>query len=1013
MDDWQNEKVFEKNKLKAHVPLTPYNNEEDALAEKRNKCSYVKTLNGNWDFNFSLSPAEAPAEFYKKDFKLDSEDWEQIRVPSNWQVEGYGYPHYTDEAYPFPTDPPYVPTENPTGSYRREFYLPENWQERQLIINFKGVDSAFYLWVNGKKVGYSQGSRLPAEFDISSYVKAGRNLIAVQVYQWSDGTYLEDQDMWWLSGIFRDVNLYSLAKTNIFDYTIQTKLSDDYKKGKIDIESVIKSISNEEKKDYEISAKLFNSNQNLITEKSINNISQIESIDIDIDHPQLWTAETPYLYQLLLVLKNNKGEVVQVEETKVGFREVQIKNGNLLVNGEKIMIRGVNRHDFSAEKGRTVSFQEMEEDIKLMKQHNINALRTSHYPNDPRLLDLCNYYGLYVIDEADIETHGFMYMDDMNRLSDDPEWEAAYLDRMKRMVERDKNHPSIIIWSLGNEAGFGCNQKAMAKWTKAKDPTRFIHYEPDRNQEVVDIVGPMYASVLRTVEYAEEDNYDKPVILCEYAHAMGNGPGGFSDYWDVFYKYERLQGGFVWDWIDQGLKQTTADGQQYFAYGGDFGDSPHDKNFNINGLVFPDRTPSPALKEYKKVIEPIKTEVDDLKKGKIEVKNLYDFKSLSHLAISYSIKEKGKLIASGRLPTLDIEPGESEIIEIDYNHLDFKAGNEYWLEISFSLDSAANWAEKGHEVAWEQFQLSEKSDYQLPDQVKEFLQQGKTNFIDINEIDNKLIILGEDFKLEFDLVYGQLNSYCYQGVELIKEGPLIDFWRAPIDNDEPYEPNWRKYNLNQMGHSIRKINYNDCDDKVEIIVQSRIAPPVYEMGFSCQYSYEISSNGLIQISVAGEKEGKIDVIPKIGLNLVLKEEFNQVDWYGRGPGESYPDSKKANRYGVYHKKVKQLYTPYVYPQDNGNRTDTRWVKFKNNRGMGIIFSGDNPFNFSAHYYSDKELDRAQHPCDLEFNGDIHLNLDYKIQPLGSASCGPKPREELKGENFEFEFCFVPFYEYKI
>ncbi|MFW5985766.1 MAG: glycoside hydrolase family 2 TIM barrel-domain containing protein [Halanaerobiales bacterium] len=572
-------------------------------------------LNGVWKFTLVDNPVLVPEGFYRKEF--DAGDWGNIKIPSNWQIEGYGHPHYTNIQYPFPVDPPRVPTENPTGLYRREFYIDEKWEDRKVYIHFEGVDSAFYVWVNGQQVGYSQGSRLPAEFEISEYVHNGQNTIAVQVMKWSDGSYMEDQDMWWLSGIFRDVYLYATPELQLFDYFIKTELDDRYNDALLQVEAVLKNHTGRQQNG-SLEVKLYDTDMKSVFHERMDqkidlNSGQEQVINLErkVKSPIKWTAETPNLYTLLLILKDEHNNNITVERCRVGFRSVEIKKGRLLVNGVPVMIKGVNHHDIHPDLGRALSYEAMTEDILLMKRHNINAVHTSHYPNDCRFYDLCDYYGIYVIDENDIETHGFGIAGDKNRISDDPQWETAYIDRLKRMIERDKNHPSVIIWSLGNESGFGCNHKAMAEWLRNRD-NRPVHYERDYRYEVNDFISAMYASIeemiklgrgesleLKGVELEYNDYKDKPVILCEYAHAMGNGPGQLKDYWEAFYKYEQLQGGFIWDFIDQGLREIDEDGRQWFAYGGDYGDRPHDAQFNINGLAFPDRTPSPGLIEYK------------------------------------------------------------------------------------------------------------------------------------------------------------------------------------------------------------------------------------------------------------------------------------------------------------------------------------------------------------------------------------------------------------------------------
>jgi len=915
--------------------------------------------------------------------------------------------------YPFPTDPPHVPTENPTGSYRRKFFLSADWDDRQVFLRFEGVDSAFYVWVNGQEVGYSQGSRLTAEFDITSQLRNGINTLSVRVLQWSDGSYLEDQDMWWLSGIFRDVYLVAAPETHIFDFRVHTELDAEYQDAALKVRTVLKNHSDQASENYQIEAQLLDANQRpvldqpMISDVNIQPDGQaVVDLEASVKNPEKWSAESPYLYSLLITLKDDQGRVLEVVPCKVGFRSVELRNGNMLVNGVPIMIKGVNRHDHHPDLGKAVPLDSMIEDILLMKRHNINAVRTSHYPNDTRFYDLCDHYGLYVIDETDLECHGFATVDNWNWTSDDPEWEDAYVDRMVRMVERDKNHPCVIIWSLGNEAGFGRNQEAMAKWVREADPTRLIHYEGDREQKVVDIVGPMYTSVDGIIELGRDVDAEKPVILCEYAHAMGNGPGGFKEYWDAFYQYERLQGGFVWDWIDQGLRQVTEDGREWFAYGGDFGDEPNDANFLINGLIFPDRKPSPGLIEYKKVLEPVKVEPVDLAVGTVKLTNRYDFIPLDHLLISWNLMEGDKMLQNGTIPTPDIAPGESEIVTIPYTKPTvLSPGTEYWLNMSFTLASDTSWASGGHEMAWTQFQLL------LGAPARPAVEVNSMTPINCEESENLIQITGADFELSFDRIYGVIRSWCHESLELLNTGPKLNFWRAPIDNDTHSAREWRKARLNELTHRVNSVEYRELGEKVvQIHVSSRIAPPVLSLGFDCDYTYTIYGSGDVILKAHGVLKGEApSTIPRIGLQMTLPGELDHVSWYGRGPGECYVDSKQASRMGMYSSMVDGLYVPYVYPQDNGNRTDVRWVSFTNTRGMGLL-AVMSFLNFSAHRFTTEDIEQAKHTCDLIPRDEITLNLDYQHHGLGSASCGPGvlPQYQLHPHEFSFMVRLKPF-----
>lgn len=1001
LKDWNNLKVLKYNRLNSRAYFSSYKDIDSALNFGMENRKGFKLLNGMWKFYYSHTPEESPQNFYDRDF--DARDWDDIRVPGNWQLEGYGYPHYTDLIYPFPVDPPRVPSENPTGYYRRNFYIPKDWNGLQVIIRFEGVDSGFHLWINGKKVGYSQGSRMPSEFDITPYINTGENLLAVRVYQWTDGSYLEDQDMWWLSGIFRDVSLIAREKIHIEDFFVKTQLDESYEDGILNIETKVTNVDFVEYRDYKLRYILFDENLSKVGETAMDldlasQCEKIVSLDIPVKSPHKWSAEAPYLYNFLIVLEDLKGNILEVVPSKIGFRTVEVKDGNFLVNGVPIMLKGVNRHEIHPELGRAVPFHSMEEDIVLMKKYNINAVRTSHYPNHPRFYELCDMYGLYVIDEADLECHGFELMGDISQISKDPAWEEAYVDRVERMVERDKNHPSIIMWSLGNESGFGSNFKAMADWCHKRDSTRLVHYEGDFDVEVADVVSTMYSSHERMEEYGKMENMDKPHILCEYAHAMGNGPGGLKEYWDIFYKYKRLQGGFVWEWVDHGIRKYTEDGREYFAYGGDFGDEPNNSNFCCDGLLRPDRIPTPGLIQYKKIIEPVKVEEVNLNKGQVKIKNIYDFISLDHLNLAWNVSGDGKILQSGILNMPHIEARESKVVTIPFDlKKKYNLNTDLWLNIEFVLAVDTPWANKGHVVAWEQFKLS--SEYKLP-----VLDIESMANVDVKEDYKFIYVKGCNFNLLFNKLKGQIYSWNYEGVDILKEGPKLNFWRAPIDNDMYIVKEWRKKGLDILHHRIDEVE-TTIEDKLAIVnIKTFISPPNGDWALECRYIYKIYGSGHVDMSIVGSPKGNIpEALPKIGLQMKLPKFMSRVKWYGRGPGESYIDSKEANPFGVYKSTVDELYTPYVYPQDNGNRTDVKWVSFSDELGVGFVVYAEESLNFSAHYYTTEDIEKARHLSDLSKRDFITLNIDYKHYGLGSNSCGPLPLPQHRLETKEFQF----------
>ncbi|WP_077369487.1 beta-galactosidase subunit alpha [Anaerosalibacter sp. Marseille-P3206] len=1003
--DLDNLEVLQLNRLDSRAYFMSFDDIDSAVTFERGRAKRFKLLNGMWKFYYSNTPEESPEGFYEKSF--DVSNWDDIRVPGNWQLQGYGYPHYTDLIYPFPVDPPRVPSENPTACYRRNFYIPEDWSGLQVLLRFEGVDSGFHLWVNGKEVGYSQGSRMPSEFDITSYIKTGKNTLAVRVYQWTDGSYLEDQDMWWLSGIFRDVALIARNRVHIEDFFIKTKLDENYEDGVLSIETVIANIDSKAEGDYKIEYILLDEDFSKVGEKIIGKPQNIINVEIPVNGPNKWSAENPYLYNLLQVLKDANDNILEVVPSKVGFRTVKVKDGNFLVNGVPIMLKGVNRHEVHPDLGRAVPFHAMEEDVILMKRHNINAVRTSHYPNHPRFYELCDRYGLYVIDEADLECHGFELLGDISQLSGDPKWEKAYVDRIERMVERDKNHPSIIMWSLGNESGFGSNFKSMTEWCHKRDDTRLVHYEGDFEVEVADVVSTMYSSHEKMEEHGKKD-MDKPHILCEYAHAMGNGPGGLKEYWDIFYKYKRLQGGFVWEWVDHGIRRYTEDGREYFAYGGDFGDEPNNANFCCDGLLRPDRIPTPGLKQYKKIIEPVKVKEVNLSKGQVEIKNIYDFISLDHLNLHWNISGDGKTLQSGILDMPYIEAGSSEIVTIPFDlNKKYELNTDLWLNIQFDLAVDTDWANKGHVIAWEQFKLPYSSS------KKSILAKQYMHSLNVEEDCKFINIEGYNFRLIFNKIKGQICNWNYEGVDILKEGPKLNLWRAPIDNDMYVVKEWRRKGIHQIQHRIDNVETNIDGKQVTVTIKDFVSPPNGDWAVECEYKYNVYGSGDVDMSIKGNPKGKLpESFPKIGLQMKLPIDMSRVKWYGRGPGESYIDSNEASPFGIYCSSVDELYTPYSYPQDNGNRSDVQWVSLADERETGFVVIAEDMLNFSAHYYTTEDLESAKHLSDLNKRDFITLNIDYKNHGLGSNSCGPVPlpQHSLKPNNFVFNIRWKPFCE---
>jgi len=828
-----------RNKEPGHVPLWPYADLATALAGDPDASPYVLSLNGDWSFVWSANPASSPAAFYETDF--DVSEWDRLAVPSNWQVQEsqngkrYGKPIYTNVQYPFPPDDlPRVPeNDNPVGSYRRTFSLPEGWSERRVHILFEGVDSAFYLWINGQEVGYSQDSRLPAEFDITAYVHPGENVVAVRVYRWSDGSYLEDQDFWRLSGIYRDVHLLSLPREYIQDYRIQTELDEDYRDAVLKVETTILDTAPENAGQLSLQVTLWDAENKPVwaapLSQELGSGGSGESILVmeqAVPGPKLWSAEHPNLYTVLLTLTDQDGQMLQAERCRIGFRQVKVIDGQICVNGVPLLFKGVNRHEHDPDTGHTVSRESMIEDILLMKRFNVNAVRTCHYPDAPLWYDLCDEYGLYLIDEANIESHGVW-----DRLSKDPEWKLAFVERGSRMVQRDKNHACVVIWSLGNESGDGPNHEALSAWIHAYDPGRPVHYEGATGRRTyagpetaphVDVVSVMYPTVEQISEMAQTPGETRPLIMCEYAHAMGNSPGNLKEYWDAIEAYPRLQGGFVWDWVDQGLRRYTDDGQEWFAYGGDYGDQPNDGNFCLNGLINPDRTIQPALWEHKKITQPVKFRAVDLLAGQIEIANGYQFSDLSGLEISWQLTADDRVLQTEQLAALTTAPGTNALVTLPLIQPELEPGVEYWLSFSVRLNEDCAWAEKGHEVAWEQFKMP----YAVPQPAPLALSAMPALVLD--DAKSCVTVRGPGFSLTLDKSKGTLGSFSYHGRELIERGPRLSVWRAPTDNDEKDrngETHWRAAGLDRIEQQVNAVDVEQlAPQMVRIRVQTVCAP---------------------------------------------------------------------------------------------------------------------------------------------------------------------------------------------
>ncbi len=1011
--DWENPAVLSRNKEPPKATFVPFPDLATALGGQ--PSPWLLSLNGTWKFNWVRRPADRPMDFFADAY--DTSGWQDITVPGNWEVQGFGVPIYTNIPYPFPADPPHIPHDyNPVGSYRRTFTVPAAWEGNQIFLHFGGVKSAMYVWVNGQEVGYSQGSKTPAEFDITTYVRRGDNTLAVEVYRWSDGAYLEGQDYWKISGIERDVYLYAVPAVHIRDFFAMADLDESYVDGILNLEVAVRNAGTQPTVGYVVRVNLLDADGSpvfdspLLTDLSVPEDSE-RSVRFErfVSTPARWTAETPSLYRLTMELLAPDGRAVEAVTTRIGFRKVEIGHGQLMVNGVPITIKGVNRHEHNPYLGRTVTEAQMLEDIRLMKQFNINAVRTSHYPDTPRWYELTDEHGIYVVDEANIESHGMGYHPDTT-LGNDPAWLDAHLDRTRRMVERDKNHPSVIIWSLGNEAGDGSNFEATSAWIHQRDSSRPVQYERAGRRPHTDIYVPMYARIPFLREYASEER-DRPLIMCEYAHAMGNSVGNLQDYWDVIESSRQLQGGFIWDWIDQGLYAETETGESYWAYGGDYGPpgTPSDGNFLINGLVFPDRQIHPHLWEVKKVYQYVKVIPVDLASGQFLVANKYDYIDLSHLALEWSVSADGKVLSHDTIVGLNATPHDTVPLDFQFQ-IEPEPETEYLLMFRFLTKQSTPLVPAGHEVAWDQFELPL---HRRASQVK----PEDLPALSLERTTTSISVVGERFTVDWDAESGRMTSFAYDGVELLKRGPEPNFWRAPTDNDYGNGMPQRQGIWKDAANG-RTVTDVVAEQLAPSVVRVRVSATMLSDDVDLRTSYTVFGSGDVVVDVSFEPtETNMPDLPRFGMALTLPTEFDSVTWYGRGPHESYWDRKTGAALGVYGGSVVDLYHPYVRPQENGNRSDTRWVALWNAAsGVGLLAVGAPTIDFSAYPFANEDFDegpekRQRHTYDLERRPFVTLNLDYRQMGVGGDnSWGARPHEQytLPVKGYSYSFRLRPF-----
>ena len=1228
--DWENPEIFERNQTLPHTTLMPFETIEQALENNRKSSPYHFTLNGTWKFHLAENLEEAPRDFFRKGY--NTEDWQNIKVPSNWQMEGFGHPLFRNIGHPFPDNPPGVPKEfNPVGSYLRTFTLPKNWKDRQVLLHFEGVHSASYVWINGQEMGYNQGGMEPAEYDITEFLARGKNTIAVKVLRYSDGSYMEDQDMWRLSGIFRDVYLMATPKVHVRDYYITTDLDEDYVDAELTLQSSIINHGEEQLDGYSMRVQLYNDRGKPVFPSALtgkidpdlsNPITQ-NILSATVDNPEKWSAEYPNLYTITIELLNADGKVTEILGSRVGFREVEVKNQAIYINGVPVKFNGVNSHMQHPETGHMVDIETMKKDLILMKQFNINCVRTCHYPPNVEYIELADELGMYIVDETGDEAHAYTF------ISHDPRWRSQYMDRMKKLVYRDRNHPSVVIWSAGNESGPGDNLCAIMEEGKKIDPSRpawMYGGNDDRDPKTnpikcEDIVGPRYLQpfILKNRFAMVPDSKDpRPSFMDEYIAATGNSLGGLEEYWELIYQYPRLTGGAIWDWISPGITLpviTTPDaspqqihcalmhkahlvegkfgkalslsghddwvevyrdpaldisgnqlslsfwvypepwnGDAYFLTKSDyqFGiiqsddsnlefyvttkkkqavraevpdkwihnwhhvagtydgeklriyvngslvgeenctgnilDGPYpvnigksseiidghqgymchakidkvrifDKTLPIEklqddlasmqedaklwldfeetqesgtyysigipgrtyGLVWPDRSVQPELWQLKKTPQPVQVEANVLERGELSILNRHHFKNLSALDAHWSITADGQILQQGTLE-LDIGPREEKTIQIPYKMPDLQKETYYYLLIQFTLPENTRWAEKGHEVAWEQFELP----WYLPAQQAP---GSPVAGLRVEKTESVITIKGDNFTYAFDTGTGILRSLNYNGVEAIEKGPGFNVWRAPLANEldawgtggndighrkpgmgQNHANGWRSIGLDKLTPLLEKFKIvKEQTDLVELHAAVNLSSNNYTTGFDVNYTYKIQSDGQISVKVSSTPHGHMTHwLPKIGLQMQLSQSFQEMQWHGRGPFETYPDRKTGARKGIYTSTVEDAYVPYIIPQDHGNRTDVHWMSLISKDGIGLLVTGEELFNFSAQKYDPDNLDRSYYAFQLQDSDAITLNLDHRVCGVGGTAISVMNKYRVLPEPYEFSFILKPF-----
>lgn len=1008
-NDWENPQLYELNKEKPHATFMVFSNQGDVVKDDYSRSPFYQSLNGTWKFVYVDKYADRNKDFYKT--TLNDSKWNDIQVPSNWEMKGFGIPIYTNITYPHPKNPPFIGENNPVGTYRKQFTVPQTWTGREVLLHFGSIAGCAFVYVNGQKVGMSKAAKSPAEFNITPYLKKGTNQLAVQVFRWHDGSYLEDQDFWRLTGIERDVYLYSLPKATVWDFFVKADLDNAYTNGVFSADVTLRQFKNNSNKSGQLTVSVVDKAGKAVFSQQKNiqlGTDSLQTVQISgtVDKPLQWNAEAPNLYDCIIRFTNGTGATAtSFSGAKIGFRKVEIKNSQLMVNGVPTMVKGVNRHEHDDVVGHVPLLETMLKDIRLMKQFNINAVRTSHYPNDPLWYKLCDQYGLYLVDEANIETHAMGaslqgWFDSTKHPAYLPEWAPAHMDRMQRLVERDKNHPSVIIWSLGNECGNGKVFHDGYLWMKSRDNTRPVQFEQAGEDWNTDIVCPMYPGINSMKRYASATNKTRPYIMCEYSHAMGNSNGNFRTYWDIINSSKQMQGGFIWDWVDQGIKTKDDNGKTFWAYGGDLGGFywQNDENGVADGLLSSDRTPDPGLYEVKKGYQNISFAAKDLSKGMVTVSNLFDFTNLSNYAFKYELIENGKKTKEG---TIDISLAPHQQKDVQFPTLN--SSGETFINLLAYTKTATEMVPAGHEIAREQFRLG--GDYF----ARKNSVQGK---LQVTKEANKVSFTAGTMKGEFDIRQGRFTQYAQANERMPAQFPEPYFWRAPTDNDfgNNMPSNlgvWRTANSNR---SLKNVTVGDqTEEGLPIKVQ-------YELtGINVPYivDYFIQNNGAVTITASIDMTGRdLPELPRFGMRMRLPGQYDNLTYYGRGPWENYSDRKEASFVGIYNDKVEnQFYAGYIRPQESGYKTDVRWLALTNEKGTGLRVDGAQPICFSAINHSVESLDpgltkKQQHPTDLVPDKNVYLHIDLAQRGVGGDnSWGALPHDEFRllGKKYSYTY----------